>query len=45
MRGLLVQPGLGAMPRQPLRLILGKLRELAFQRFGDTGMQRPSRLT
>ena len=43
-RGLLDQPGLGAVTRQQLRLVLGDLRELAFKGFGDTGVKRASRL-
>ena len=43
-RGLLDQPGLGAVTRQQLGLALGNLGELAFKGFGDTGVKRASRL-
>ena len=42
-RGLLDQPGLGAVTRQQLRLALGDRRELALEGFGDAGMQRAAR--
>ena len=43
-RRLLDQPGLGAVTRQQLGLVLGNLRELAFEGFGDAGMKRAARL-
>jgi hypothetical protein len=43
-RGLLDQPGLGAVMRQDLRPALGSLGELAFDGFGDPGVKRASRL-
>ena len=43
-RRLLDQPGLGAVTRQQLGLVLGNLRELAFKSFGDASMKRASRL-
>ena len=43
-RGLLDQPGLGAVTRQQLRLALGDLGELAFEGFGDASVKRASRL-
>ena len=43
-RGLLDQPGLGAVTRQQFRLALGDLGELAFEGFGDAGVKRASRL-
>ena len=39
-RGFLDQVGLGAVTRQQFRLVLGDLRELAFDGFGDTGVKR-----
>src|SRR5262245_4423731 len=42
--GSLHLPGLGAVTRQQLGLILGELCELTFQGFGDSGMKRTSRL-
>src|SRR3984885_15970021 len=44
-RGLLDQPGLGAVTRQVLRLALDNLGELAFEGFGDAGVKRAARLT
>src|SRR5207248_3909388 len=43
-RGFLDLPRLGAVTRQQLGLVLGDLRELTFEGFGDSGMKRPSRL-
>src|SRR5262245_60614803 len=43
-RGFLDLPCVGAVTRQQLRLVLGDLRELTFQGFGDSGMERTSRL-
>ena len=43
-RGLLDQPGFGAVTRQNLRLVLGDVSEVAFERFGDASVQRTSRL-
>ena len=43
-RGFLDQSRLGAVTRQQLRLGLGDLGELAFERFGDAGVKRASRL-
>src|SRR5271156_6169223 len=40
MCGLLNQPSLGAMARQQLRLVLGDLRKLPLQGFGDGGVNR-----
>ena len=37
-------PGLGTMARQLLGLVLGDLRELTFEGFGNSGMKRTSRL-
>src|SRR5215475_10271856 len=42
--GFLDLPRLGAVTRQQLGLVLGDLRELTFEGFGDSGMKRPSRL-
>jgi hypothetical protein len=39
------QAGLGAVARQQLRLTLDNLRELAFQGFCNTGVERASRQT
>jgi hypothetical protein len=38
-------PGLGVMPRQQLRLVLGDFRKPTLQSFGDAGMQRMARFT
>src|SRR5215831_3411384 len=43
-RGFLDLPRLGAVTRQQLGLVLGDLRELTFEGFGDSGMKRTSRL-
>src|SRR5258707_8493020 len=43
-RGFLDLPRLGAVTRQQLGLLLGNLRELTFEGFGDSGMKRTSRL-
>src|SRR5215467_5722018 len=43
-RGFLDLPRLGAVTRQQLGLVLGDLRELTFEGFGDPGMKRTSRL-
>src|SRR5215468_5575404 len=43
-RGFLDLPRLGAVTRQQLGLVLGDLRELTFEGFGDSGMKRPPRL-
>ena len=43
--GLLDQPSLGAMTRQQLWLVFGNLSELILDCFGNTSVQRPSRLT
>ena len=43
-RRFLDLPGLGAVTRQQLRLVLGNLGELAFKGFGDLRMKRASRL-
>jgi hypothetical protein len=42
--GLFDQPGLGAVAGQNLRLVLGDVSETAFEGFGDTSVQRTSRL-
>src|ERR1700746_2889050 len=41
-RGFLDLPRLGAVTRQQLGLVLGDLRELTFEGFGDSGMKRTS---
>ena len=41
---LLVQSSFRAMPCQKLRLVLGDLGEFVFECFGDTCVERPSRL-
>jgi hypothetical protein len=41
-RGLLDQSGFGAVTRQQLGLAFGDLRELAFECFGDAGMEHAS---
>src|SRR4029077_14477988 len=43
-RGFLDLPGLGAVTRQQLGLLLGDLRELTFEGFGDSSMKCASRL-
>ena len=43
-RGLLDQPGLGAMARKQLRLVCENLGELTLEGFGDTSVQRTSSL-
>src|SRR6266699_4653895 len=43
-RGFLDLPRLGAVTRQQLGLVLGDLRELTFEGFGDSGMKRTSPL-
>src|SRR6266567_5947274 len=43
-RGFFDLPRLGAVTRQELGLVLGDLRELTFEGFGDSGMKRTSRL-
>ena len=43
-RGLLDQPGLGAVTRQQLRLVLSNVSELVLESFGDASVKRASRL-
>src|ERR1700722_17553159 len=43
-RGLLMQPGVGAVARQNLRLVHSDVSEAAFEGFGDASVQRTSRL-
>src|ERR1700745_4393773 len=43
-RGFLDLPCLGPVTCQQLRLVLGDLRELSFEGFGNSGMKRTSRL-
>ena len=43
-RGLFDLASFGAMTRQNLRLVLSNLSEMALKRFGDTSVQRASRL-
>src|SRR6478672_11484484 len=44
-RSFLDLPRLGAVTGQQLGLVLGDVRELTFEGFGDSGMKRTSRLT